>query len=431
MFDARMLITRRVARAVVAALAFTLASVAVARADADPCSPTAAYDALSSARRSRALVLDFLRFQRNLDADVAYVDELARLDPDATPTRHVYVAPGFEGRELGDFDVCTDHGLQRAKLLQARLALTVGFDDPSGVSLRLSVMRGEDITRYGFGNGKATRFDTGDGAWGFGQTLWAARIGSSRWFEAVFALAGSESESITATPQGVTLIKPTNDASVLSRGSVAYWLGAHSRALGVGVGALVQGELVELATVSLDPIALGKRPFFAAGAATFLREERQGVTSLSLTYASGDSLVMPGRDRDGNVASYDAIAWGWSLLGEASMEWNTPRIRHARAELDGFIRAGVVPKLFAFTAGLDWHLYADATMFNSAFMARLVDRSGVVGGGIGLRGIQGLRVGSVVFDVSGAVNRPETLALIPQAVDHPELRMQMFFRFGW
>jgi hypothetical protein len=65
--------------------------------------------------------------------------------------------------------------------------------------VRLSAIHASDVTRYSF-TSKGTRFDAGGGAWGFSQTLFAARIGSSRWLQGVFAVTGAEHEELSTSP---------------------------------------------------------------------------------------------------------------------------------------------------------------------------------------------------------------------------------------
>jgi hypothetical protein len=219
---------------------------------------------------------------------------------------------------------------------------------------------------------------------------------------------------------------------VLARGDRSYWLGGQSQALRGSFGVLLQGGLVELATIATQPLPLfGEGPLTASASATYLREEKQGVTGVQLWWMHSKEATVPAYDKKGERDGTATLGAGYTLGTDASMEWNSPRLRHVRVQADAFFRAGLLPGKISFPCVIDWHVYAEATTFDSAFFEQTTGEKRVLGGGVGLRGMQGLRVGSVVFDLYGGVNRPETLALVPQAVGHGEVRMQMFFRLGW
>ncbi len=408
-------------RIFLAASALLLAMLAFPTTARAQCREGSALAGLQAARGSRFLLLDYDALQLNLDRDLSAHDEALAEFSSAAPTGHVFAAAGGDDRTLGGYEVCTDRGQAPGKLEQLRGGLTGGYTSPSGWSVRLSWVVGQDRIDYG-----AQRTGHSEqGAWSFTQQLLAVELRPTAQIALTFSQLGRESESLTATPDGEMLVPGDERPS----GGGATMVSARTAWLGGGASALWTPGGLEALFLALEevPLTSGLSSTLGVG---YLVDERQPTSRVGLRYARGQTLAnnrLGARIPPGE--SVGRLSTGWAVSAELGQEYRPVGLRDARVRLDGSIQVRTVASGVSMI--IDWGAYLEATVVGSRFFSETTGRSTTPGIGGGLQGIQGLRFGSVVFDLYAGVNRPETLALIPQAVARAEVRGQMLWRFGW
>jgi hypothetical protein len=408
-------------RWMVAAATMLLSALAFPASARAECVETGALDALASARGSRFLLLDYDSLQLNLDRDVSeHAEAIAEFSPQA-PSGHVFAAFGGDARTLGGYDVCTDRGQAPGDLEQLRGGLTAGYIGRSGWSVRLSWVIGQDSIDYGVMRTPHAQ----QGSWSFSQQLLAVELRPTPQLAFTVSSLGRESESITPTPDGEMLTHGTTAPAVGGATMVS------ARTAWLGGGAAVLWTPGGLQTLSLGfsevPIVDGLTSTLGVG---YLVDERQATSVVGLRWAHGRTLAsnplgkpLPAGESVGRVST------GWALSAEVGQEYRPVGVRDGRVRLDGALQVRTAQQGISMV--IDWGAYVETTLAGSRFFSESTGRSTTPGIGGGIQGLQGFRFGSVVFDLYAGVNRPETLALIPQAVARPEVRGQMLWRLGW
>jgi hypothetical protein len=132
-----------------------------------------------------------------------------------------------------------------------------------------------------------------------------------------------------------------------------------------------------------------------------------------------------------------------NLIPEVSVEWDDPRLRHAR--LRGDVQYAMVQDLrvgslyaaeeepFPDPIGalyMDLGVFWEATTFHSRALEQRVGETWAWGWGGGGRMIFGFNVISLIFDTSFHLNRPETIAQVSELVGAGEWRLLASLRVG-
>jgi hypothetical protein len=406
---------------------------ATARAQ-DPCEARE-LDVFASARRARRVVEDYNALHDSLRRDLDALDA-GYLTTDEPPSVRVYGAPIADVSIWADAPTCLDGQRRDANLQAIRFGGLAGAH-VRDLDLRLEVfwITGADTLDISIPApddpmpiaGAAAPSDV---VLSQSQSLLGARVQLTRWAEVTLAqIADNRSPD------------PLNPAPQAAEPSRLY-LALGVPALNLRTDLILDQRDQSLQTLYLDlnRLSIFDTGFALSARAGYLQDEAQVFTALGLAiplFADDEEELVTTTSTDAPLISYDSLSSTTArLYPEVSVEWDDPRLRHAR--LRGEVQHTVLSDFDDREAAtlmdvpyVDLGAFVEATTFHSRALEQRVDEAWAWGWGMGIHAALGLRLMSINLDMSGHLNRPETLAQVSELAGSGELRMLLSWRIGW
>lgn len=400
-------------------LAFVVPLLLVSVKAGAQCAPN---DAMTPARRARHVVEAVARADGILDADEALVAQVETEHRELVePDRYrVFGAVVLAGSGFQKMPVCTNTGVSKGTFAQTQAGVIAGArHDRTGLELRLQFHHVvDDLDSRESPAGHAS-FATSQAALG-GALQWR------QWVRLEMLGVVPSSRSATNDGEGTSIVQPAGEVG--SR----FAIGLAVPSFRLSTHGLVDPSKGAVDTVSfgVTRLPLAGTPLEATAAVLVIRDERQTAGLLGLTYVLDHGP--PAERTSGNSPDEQVLGrWGKTTIhGEASFE--RPRLRHARLQLDSFSGARTLYGTHRrFLGHANAGLQGDITYFGSAHSLRQTSSSaGVFGASAGIYVQVSSRYASLQFDLSGGVNRPETLARLSSARNVGEGRAMLYLKLG-
>jgi hypothetical protein len=411
----------------------TLLLPAAAAAQSEPCTARG-LDAFASARRARRVVEDYNALHAALQRDLDALDSGYLITNKPLPSVRVYGAPLADVSIWIDTPTCLD-GQRRDGSLQA-----IRFGGLAGGELRDLGLRVEafwvtgadtlDISIPASQPAPSDQAPSYDVSLSQSQTLLGARVQLTRWAEVTLAQIADK-----RSPD------PLNPAPQAAEPSRVY-LALGVPALNLRTDLILDQRDQSLQTLYLD---LNRLPIFDTGFALtaragYLQDEDQLFTALGLVVpvaAAKKAEVITSTPTDAPPVSYTSLSdTAARLYPEISVEWDSPRLRHARLRAE--IQHNVLSdfddadgELILGAPYADLGLFWEATTFHSRALEQRVDERWAWGWGAGAHVSFGMRPMSINLDTSFHLNRPETIAQVSELAGAGEWRLLLSWRIGW
>jgi hypothetical protein len=388
-------------------------------------------DAFDTARRARRVIQDYATLNGVLQRDISSLDDARTAFGAAPLPRRLYAAPIVERTRWYDLPTCYDGKQRNASLRGLRYGVIAGAD-LRDLNLRFEgfVIQSEDsldITLPAAAGGEPTERTLAQG-----QSMFGARAQVTRWASLTLGLISDDRSPDPADP-----------AAASSRVYLA--LGVPALNLRTDLILDRRDQSLQTLYLDLDRLPLTRDGLTVSARAGYLEDEAQVFTTLgaSIPLAVRHDL---GEEPEAQRPSYALPAIlniSANLIPEVSVEWDDPRLRHAR--LRGDVQYAMVQDLrvgslyaveeepFPDPIGalyMDLGVFWEATTFHSRALEQRVGETWAWGWGGGGRMIFGFNVISLIFDTSFHLNRPETIAQVSELVGAGEWRLLASLRVG-
>lgn len=414
--------------------ALLLASPAAAQTQ--PCDARG-LDAFEAARRARRVVEDYTFLHRNIwrDLDALDVGTIASGRP--LPELRLFGAPIVDIALRPGVPSCYE-GQRRSSSLNAVRFGGIAGGEHRGLGLRMEAfwVAGGDTLTISIpnpdGSVSSSGEDPNDVVFGQGQRMIGGRIRMGRWAE--ITLGQLSDSSTSPDPRN-----PDNPPVEPARTYMAFGVPA----LNLQTDLIIDGRDQSLQTIYLDlnRLMIHESGLAVTARAGYLEDEEQVFTALGVaipvvTSAEREQFTTPATADQPPVTSTNTHGSGAWLYPEVSMEWDSPRLRHARlrAEVQRTVQTIYDEDDAAFGMGapyVDMGLFWEGTTFNSRAFEQRVGEEWAWGYGAGAKFLVGIRLMSIAVDTSFHLNRPETLAQLSELEGAGEWRLLLSWRIGW
>ncbi len=394
-------------------------------------------DAFASARRARRVVEDYNTLHHAIQRDLNALDagQLAVGAP--LPSIRAYGAPIVDLSLWPDNPTCLDGQRRDASLFSARFGgLAGGEVRDIGLRFELFWVTGGDSLTINIPDPPGTMRGEGEGdpndvILGQSQVMFGARVQLTRWAEVTIGRVSDE-----RSPD------PLNPSQVNEEGPARVYLALGVPALNLRTDLILDQRDQSLQTLYLDMnrLSLLDSGFAVSARAGYLQDEDQVFTALGLVIP----IIHDKRAQrfiteqpDAPPLSYNSREGTFTnLYPEVSVEWDSPRLRHARlrGEIQRTILADYEDSETISVMGapyVDMGMFWEATTFNSRALEQRAGERWAWGWGGGAHLSVGLRAMSINLDTSFHNNRPETIAQLSELTGVGEWRMLMSWRVGW